>query len=107
MTGPDDYTNTRPISVAELLLDNGLLLTTEGRHPDSRQTFRSGNGALLEGVPMVAIMNGRSASAAEIVGAAFKVRDELRRIGKEERHPLSLDVTDWHAQPVAAEPAAV
>jgi putative nucleotidyltransferase with HDIG domain len=44
---------------------------------------------------------------AEIVSAAFKVRDELRRIGKEERHPLSLDVTDWHAQPMAAEPAAV
>jgi putative nucleotidyltransferase with HDIG domain len=32
-----------------------------------------------------------------IVDAAFSVRDELRRIGKEERHPLSLDVMDWHA----------
>jgi putative nucleotidyltransferase with HDIG domain len=28
----------------------------------------------------------------KIVEAAFHVRDELRRIGKEERHPLSLDV---------------
>jgi putative nucleotidyltransferase with HDIG domain len=32
-----------------------------------------------------------------IVEAAFHVRDELRRIGKEERHPLSLDVDNWHA----------
>jgi carboxyl-terminal processing protease len=69
------------ISVAELLLDNGLLLTTDGRHPDSRQTFRSGNGAMLEGVPMVAIMNGRSASAAEIVGAALQDRGRAILVG--------------------------
>ena len=30
-----------------------------------------------------------------MIEAAFQVRDELRRIGKEERKPLSLDVTDW------------
>jgi carboxyl-terminal processing protease len=69
------------ISVAELLLDNGLLLTTDGRHPDSRQTFRSGDGALLDGVPMVAIMNGRSASAAEIVGAALQDRGRAILVG--------------------------
>jgi putative nucleotidyltransferase with HDIG domain len=34
---------------------------------------------------------------AEIIDAAFKVRDELRQIGKEDRHPLSLDVTNWQA----------
>jgi putative nucleotidyltransferase with HDIG domain len=31
----------------------------------------------------------------KIVEAAFKVRDELRHIGKEERKPLSLDVENW------------
>lgn len=39
---------------------------------------------------------------AAIVDAAFEVRDELRRIGKEERHPLSLDVMDWHADAAKA-----
>ncbi len=33
----------------------------------------------------------------EVIEAAFQVRDQLRRIGKEERYPLSLDVTDWNA----------
>ena len=33
----------------------------------------------------------------KIVEAAFQVRDELRRIGKEERHPLELDVDNWQA----------
>ena len=32
-----------------------------------------------------------------IVAAAFAVRDELRRIGKEERHPLELNVDHWQA----------
>jgi putative nucleotidyltransferase with HDIG domain len=31
----------------------------------------------------------------KIVEAAFQVREELRRIGKEERKPLSLDVDRW------------
>jgi HD-GYP domain-containing protein (c-di-GMP phosphodiesterase class II) len=41
---------------------------------------------------------------AKIVEAAFQVRDELRRIGQEERHPLSLDVARW--QPDIANAAA-
>ena len=44
---------------------------------------------------------------AEVIDAAFQVRDELRRIGKDERHPLSLDVTHWQADAAAAQPAAV
>ncbi len=44
---------------------------------------------------------------AKIVGAAFQVRNELRRIGQEERHPLSLDVTDWQAESAAAQMAAI
>jgi HD-GYP domain-containing protein (c-di-GMP phosphodiesterase class II) len=38
----------------------------------------------------------------KVIAAAFQVRDDLRRIGKEERHPLSLDVTDWHADVATA-----
>jgi HD-GYP domain-containing protein (c-di-GMP phosphodiesterase class II) len=44
---------------------------------------------------------------AKIVEAAFKVRDELRRIGEEERHPLSLDVARWQPAIVDAAAAAV
>jgi HD-GYP domain-containing protein (c-di-GMP phosphodiesterase class II) len=34
---------------------------------------------------------------AKVIEAAFEVRDELRRIGQEERKPLSLDVAHWQA----------
>jgi HD-GYP domain-containing protein (c-di-GMP phosphodiesterase class II) len=44
---------------------------------------------------------------ADIVEAAFRVRGQLRSIGQEERHPLSLDVTNWHTDPAASTPAAL
>jgi putative nucleotidyltransferase with HDIG domain len=31
----------------------------------------------------------------KVIDAAFQVRDELRRIGQEDRHPLELDVEHW------------
>jgi putative nucleotidyltransferase with HDIG domain len=35
---------------------------------------------------------------ARVIEAAFHVRDELRRIGQDERKPLSLDVAHWQAE---------
>jgi putative nucleotidyltransferase with HDIG domain len=40
----------------------------------------------------------------KIIEAAFQVREELRAIGKEDRHPLSLDVDNWHTEPAVAAP---
>ncbi len=42
----------------------------------------------------------------KIVEAVFKVRDELRRIGKEERQPLALDIEYWQFGPSAEESSA-
>jgi len=36
-----------------------------------------------------------------IIGAVFRVREDLRRIGKDERKPLSLDVSGWQHDPAA------
>jgi hypothetical protein len=44
---------------------------------------------------------------AKIVEAVFEVRDELRRIGKEDRHPLALDVAHWHTETPPMSPATV
>lgn len=38
-----------------------------------------------------------------VIDAAFKVRDELRRIGKEERRPISLDIEYWQFAPSTEE----
>lgn len=71
----------RAIATAGLLLDGGTVLTTEGRHPDSRMTFRANGGALMPRVPMAALINGRSASAAEILGAALQDRGRAVLVG--------------------------
>jgi HD-GYP domain-containing protein (c-di-GMP phosphodiesterase class II) len=41
-----------------------------------------------------------------VVEAAFEVRDELRRIGQEERKPLSLNVAHWQAETESVEELA-
>jgi carboxyl-terminal processing protease len=67
-------------SVAEVFIGDGVLFSTQGRHPDSRRTYRSGSRRTAE-VPMVVLVNGNSASAAEIVAAALQDRGRAAVVG--------------------------
>lgn len=60
------------IAVSDLFLTHGRIISTKGRHPDSNQLFDASPGEVLPGVPMVVVVNGRSASAAEIVAVALR-----------------------------------
>ena len=60
------------ISVADLFLNRGRIVSTEGRHADSNQVFDATPGQMLEGMPLVVLINGRSASATEIVAVALR-----------------------------------
>lgn len=60
------------VSVADLFVAHGRLISTDGRHPDSHQRFDASHEDLLDGLPLVALLDGRSASAAEIVAAALQ-----------------------------------
>jgi len=60
------------IAVSDLFLTRGRIISTKGRHPESNQIFDASPGEVLPGVPMVVVVNGRSASAAEIVAVALR-----------------------------------
>jgi carboxyl-terminal processing protease len=67
-------------SVAEVFIGDGVIFATQGRHPDSQRIYRSGSRHTAE-VPLVVLVNGNSASAAEIVAAALQDRGRAAIVG--------------------------
>ncbi len=59
------------VTAAALVLDNGVAVTTEGRYPQSNHVWSVQGGDLTHGLPLVVLVDGRTASAAEILAAAL------------------------------------
>jgi carboxyl-terminal processing protease len=60
------------ISVSDAFLDKGEIVSTRGRDPAKTERYDSRAGDLIDGKPLIVLVNGGSASASEIVAGALQ-----------------------------------